>query len=120
MKLFFSFILFASIVAISCTDRDDTLEGVQIRVQNTTNTTFNEVLIDTLLFADLQPNDLSFYQQYDSLVIPKRVRIFADSLNLTIVLDTLVVADSTQLNLFTYSIKEITETKEIEVDLLQD
>lgn len=120
MKLIVSLLLCISIVVISCTDRDDNLEGVQIRVQNATSTSFNEVLVDTLLFGDLQPDDLTFYQRYDSLVLPQSVQVFADSLNMTIELDSLVELDSTQLFLFTYRIKEMSETMDLEIEVLQD
>ena len=43
MKSIASLALFCVVILFSCTDRDDNLEGVQIRVQNTTGTTFNEV-----------------------------------------------------------------------------
>ncbi len=120
MKLLVSLILCVSIIAISCTDRDDNLEGIQIRVQNATNTTLNEVLVDTLLYGDLQPDDLTFYQRYDSLILPQNVQIFADSLNMTIELDSLIELDSTQLFLFTYRIKEMSETMDLEIEVLQD
>jgi len=120
MKFLLSIMICLSIVVFSCADRDDNLEGVQIRVQNTTNTTFKEVVIDSLIFADLEPGDLAFYQQYDSLVLPQRIELLGDSLNLTVAIDTSFVIDSIQLHLFTYRIKGLTEELDAEVDVLKD
>jgi hypothetical protein len=120
MKSFVSFVLFCIVVLSACTDRDDNLEGVQIRVQNTTETTFTEVIIDSLIFADIRPDDLPFYQKYDGLTLPRSMILTSDSLSITVNVDSIFEIDSTQLNLFTYRIKGLTEEIGVGVVVLKD
>lgn len=120
MKLFLSLLFFCTVVLFSCTDRDDNLEGVQIRVQNSTETIFSEVVIDTLLFQDLEPEDIAFYQKYDSLVLPRNVRLTADSLEFNVAVDTLFELDSIQLHLFTYRIRRSLEDETLQIEVLKD
>lgn len=120
MKSIACLVFFCTVILFSCTDRDDNLEGVQIRVQNTTGTTFTEVVIDSLLFSDLQEEETTFYQKYDGLVLPQNVMLKTDSLEFTVAIDTMFQIDSTKLNLFTYRIKELTEAMKKEVDVLKD
>ena len=120
MKSVASLILFCVIVLFSCTDRDDNLEGVQIRVQNTTGTAFTEVVIDSLLFSDMQPDEIAFYQKYDGLDLPQSVLLKADSLELTVAIDTMFAIDSTKLHLFTYRIKGLSDAMDAEIEVLID
>lgn len=120
MKLLVSLMLCCAVVFFSCTDRDDNLEGVQIRVQNASTTAFIEVGVDTLVFQDMQPEDIAFYQQYDSLVLPRTVSLLADSLDLSVAIDTMFELDSTRLHLFTYRIKGPGEGGAYEVEVLKD
>jgi hypothetical protein len=120
MKVMVSLLLLCTIVLISCTDRDDNLEGVQIRVQNTTGTTFTEVVIDSLVFFDMKPDELAFYQKYEGLVLPQNVLLKGDSLELTVAIDTMFEIDSTNLNLFTYKIKGLSADMNAAVEVLKD
>lgn len=120
MKSIACLVFFCTVILFSCTDRDDNLEGVQIRVQNTTGTTFTEVVIDSLVFSDLQAEETAFYQKYDGLVLPQRVMLKTDSLEFTVAIDTMFAIDSTQLNLFTYRIKGLSDGSAAEVDILKD
>lgn len=121
MKILTAVLICISIIAFSCSDRDDNLEGVQIRVKNASATTFSEVKIDSLVFADLEPDDLAFYQQFNGLELPDTIELISDSLNFNVTIDTVFVIDSLQLQLFTYRIKESTESIEVvEVEVLKD
>ncbi len=120
MKISVAVLIFSLVLVFSCTDRDDNLEGVQIRVENTTGSTFTEVVIDSLIFSDLQPDELAFYQKYNGLSLPQSVVLTGDSLSTTVAIDSIFEIDSTQLNLFTYRIKGLTEEMPIEVDILKD
>ena len=120
MKSVASLVLFCIVVLFSCTDRDDNLEGVQIRVENKTGTTFTEVVIDSLVFSDMQPDDIAFYQKYDGLVLPRNVLLKGDSLDLVVAVDTIFEIDSTKLNLFTYRIKGFSDTMGADVEVMKD
>mgnify|MGYP000497865398 CR=1 FL=1 len=120
MKSIAVLIFFSLVVLFSCTDRDDNLEGVQIRVQNATATTFSEVVIDSLVFSDLQSEEIAFYQKYDGLTLPQSVLIKGDSLEFTIAIDTMFEIDSTKLSLFTYRIKKLSDSTNVSVEVLKD
>lgn len=120
MKILASLLIGCTILLFSCTDRDDNLEGLQIRVQNKTDKTFSEVVIDSLVFADVQSNELTFYQKKDSLMLPQQVFLKSDSLVLTVAIDTIFELDSIGLNLFTYRIKGWSDGMDAEVEVLKD
>lgn len=120
MRISIAVLIFSLVLVFSCTDRDDNLEGVQIRVQNTTETTFKEVVIDSLVFADVQPDDLPFYQKYEGLTLPQSLVLTTDSISMTVNVDSIFEIDSTQLNLFTYRIKGLTEEMSVTADVLKD
>lgn len=120
MRFLVSVMICFAVVLFSCTDRDDNLEGVQIRVQNTTSTSFTEVAIDSLIFTDVQPEETVFYQQYMGTVLPNTVVLTGDSLSVSIAADNTFEIDSTRLNLFTYRIKGLAEGESATVEVLQD
>lgn len=120
MKSIVSLMLFCAVVLFSCSDRDDNLEGVQIRVQNSTASTFTEVVIDSLVFSNLESEEIGYYQKYDGLFLPKSVMLKTDSLEFQVAIDTLFAIDSTTLNLFTYRIKGMPEGAAPEVQVLKD
>ena len=120
MKLLVSILICFSVVLFSCTDRDDKLEGVQIRVQNTTSTSFAEVGIDSLVFTDIQSGRTVFYQQYNGDVLPSRVILTTDSLSTSIVVDNTFEIDSTVLNLFTYKIGGLSEGGNATIEIIKD
>ncbi|TMM56074.1 hypothetical protein FEE95_15685 [Maribacter algarum] len=120
MKFLVSILICFSVVLFSCTDRDDKLEGVQIRVQNTTSTSFTEIGIDSLVFSDIQSGRTVFYQQYNGDVLPSNVILTTDSLSTTVAVDNTFEIDSTILNLFTYKIKSMSEGENATIEILKD
>lgn len=120
MRIFLAALVFSMVMVFSCTDRDDNLEGVQIRVQNTTVTTFSEVVIDSLIFPDMKPDEIAFYQKYEGATLPQNVVLTGDSLSMTVSVDSIFEIDSTKLNLFTYRIKGLSEESAAEVQVLKD
>ena len=120
MKSVVSLVLFCVIILLSCTDRDDNLEGVQIRVQNTTGNTFTEVVIDSLVYSDMKPDEIAFYQKYEGLVLPQIVLLKGDSLVITVPIDSVFEIDSTKLNLFTYRIKGLSDDMDAAIEVLKD
>lgn len=120
MKFLVAVMICFAVVLFSCTDRDDNLEGVQIRVQNTTTTTFAEVAIDSLVFTDLRPEETVFYQQYQGSVLPGNVVLTGDSLSMNIAVGNTFEIDTTRLNLFTYRIKGLSEGESAAVEVLKD
>jgi len=120
MKFLMSILICFAVVFFSCTDRDDNLEGVQIRVQNTTGTAFTIVDIDSLTFSDVEAGQTVFYQQYDGDVLPGTVALTGDSLSFTVIVDSIFEIDTTSLNLFTYQIKGLSNDMDATVEVLKD
>ena len=120
MKIVVSMFICFSLIALSCTDRDDNLEGVQIRVLNATASTYREIVIDSLFFVDVQPDELPFYQKYEGTTLPDRVLLSLDSLVITVTADSIFEIDSTKLNLFTYRIYDLADEMGAKVEILKD
>ena len=76
--------------------------------------------IDSLLFSDLQPDEIAFYQKNDSLELPRTVILKGDSLEWTVAIDTMFEIDSIKLNLFTYQINGLSDSIALEVKVLKD
>lgn len=120
MKFLVAVFIGFTVVLFSCTDRDDNLEGVQIRVQNTTSTSFAEVAIDSLVFPDLQSEETLFYQEFDGTVLPNTVVLTGDSLSVNVTVENTFEIDTTRLNLFTYRIKGLSEGANATVEVFKD
>lgn len=119
MKTFVSILVCFTVVLFSCTDRDDNLEGVQIRVQNTTATTYTEVAIDSLLYPNVAADTRTFYQGFTGNSLPSAIVLTSDSLEMNVTVGNTFAIDTAQLNLFTYRIKGSTQ-EAMEVEVLKD
>lgn len=119
MKLLASIMICFTVVVFSCTDRDDNLEGVQIRVQNATSTSYSEITIDSLVFTEIPSGRTVFYQQFNGDSLPGDVIITTDSISQTITVDNTFEIDSTVLNLFTYKINNLS-SEETTIEILKD
>ncbi len=120
MKPVLSLMLSFVVVLVSCTDRDDNLTGIQIRVQNNTETLFAEVVIDTLSFFDIQPQQQKFYKNYSNDRLPERMSIRTDSLMFDLTVDNQITFDTTDLNLFTYRIFKMDDSTDFKATIVKD
>lgn len=120
MRIFPVALFFSIVLLFSCTDRDDNLEGVQIRVQNTTETTFAEVAIDSLIYPNVTGDTRTFYQGFTGNALPNTIVLTSDSLETNVDVDNTFEIDTTQLNLFTYLIKGSIQDSSVEVEVLKD
>ncbi|MBU2906139.1 MULTISPECIES: hypothetical protein [Arenibacter] len=55
-------------VFIGCSDRDDNLEGVNIRIKNESNVTFDTVQVgsDEMIHENIGPEEYSSYLEYET------------------------------------------------------
>ena len=122
MRFLASITICFALIFFSCTDRDDNLEGVQLRVLNTANTTFTNVIIaDSLVFSDVQSGELTLYQEFDGVDLPQEVMLTNSSLTETVsVAANTIEIDTTILNLITYRIGRAEDETDIRVNLLRD
>ncbi|WP_282163057.1 hypothetical protein [Ulvibacterium marinum] len=66
MKQFFVLIL--SLLALSCTDRDDDVDAVNIRIKNASNITFDEVQVSDAVevYENVSSGDYSGYLEFET------------------------------------------------------
>jgi len=119
MKFLTAIMICFTVVLFSCNDRDDNLEGVQIRIQNATNTSYSEITIDSLVFTEIPSGRTVFYQQFNGDSLPSDVIITNNSISQTIAVDNTFEIDSTVLNLFTYKINNLSP-EETTIEILKD
>jgi hypothetical protein len=112
-------VIFLTILALgillSCTDRDDNVTMVNIRIQNNTAQFFNEVRVsqrDTV-YENIAAGDFSEYLEYETAYQTAALTILTDSMSLNY-FPTGVPSDSLPIGFYTY---EITLDEENQVGL---
>ncbi len=101
-KLFLSLAVVAAIVA--CNDRDDNLEGVNLRIQNSSASNFTSVTIgnERIIFEEVASDSYSDYQEVVKAYQQDTVHVVADSLDLRFVPE--MQTDSLPLGIYTYEL----------------
>lgn len=64
----FAFLVLVVIFFTGCTDRDDNLDGVNIRIKNESNVTYDQVQVgsEEMLHEKIGPDKYSGYLQYET------------------------------------------------------
>lgn len=81
MKRFFILIILALVTTVACTDRDDDVTSVNIRIQNSTSSVFQEVRVvgkDTV-YENIAAGDFSNYLEYGEAFEEMSLTVVADS-----------------------------------------
>jgi len=67
MKRIYIFFLALATITIGCTDRDDEVIAVNIRIQNASSITFDEVQVGDQeeVYMNINPDGFSEYQEYE-------------------------------------------------------
>lgn len=105
MKRFFILIILAAITTIACTDRDDDISTVNIRIQNSTASFFQEVRVtgkDTV-YENIAAGEFSDYLEYNQGFRDVALTVIADSSNFNYTPDT-TVSDSLPIGFYTYKL----------------
>lgn len=92
-------------ILFSCTDRDDNVDMVNIRIQNSTKQFFSEVRIaqrDTV-YENIAAGDFSEYLQYDTAFQTASLTILTDSTSLNY-FPAEVPSDTLPIGFYTYEI----------------
>ena len=94
------------IVLFACEDRDDNINGVNIRVKNDANFTFNKVQVgpEDKLHENLAPGDYSDYLEYETAYRDAYIKIDADSTNYVLQPTDFVGEDSLNIGFYTYEL----------------
>ncbi|TKD59059.1 hypothetical protein [Flavobacterium sp. ASW18X] len=101
-KLILSLVVVAVIAA--CNDRDDNLEGVNLRIQNSSSSNFTTVTVgdERLVFENVISGSYSDYQEVVRAYQQDTVHVVADSLDLRFVPE--IQTDSLPLGVYTYEL----------------
>lgn len=115
MKRLFILSIFSIILLFSCTDRDDNVNMVNIRVQNSTELFFNEVQIaqrDTV-YENIAANEFSPYLEYETAYQTSALTILTDSTSYNY-FPSEVPVDTLPIGFYTYEIS-LSEENQIEL-----
>ncbi|WP_298506350.1 hypothetical protein [uncultured Maribacter sp.] len=68
------------ITSFSCTDRDDNITKVNLRIKNTSEVTYQEVIVvsDTTKYTNISSGSYSDYLEYDQLYSYAYINIISD------------------------------------------
>ncbi|TLP81027.1 hypothetical protein [Maribacter sp. ACAM166] len=116
MKRIFLLSIFSIVLLFSCTDRDDNVDMVNIRIQNSTKQFFSEVRIaqrDTV-YVNIAAGDFSEYMEYETAYQSSALTILTDSMSLNY-FPLEIPSDSLPIGFYTY---EITLGEENQVGLI--
>jgi hypothetical protein len=105
MKRYFVLIIVAIITTVACTDRDDDVTTVNIRIQNSTNILFQEVRVagaDTI-YEDVAAGDFSNYLEYGEAFEEMSLTVMADSASFSYTPET-TFTDSLPIGFYTYEL----------------
>ncbi|MGC1514426.1 MAG: hypothetical protein WA810_02520 [Maribacter sp.] len=105
MKKIFLSVFVLIIIFLSCTDRDDEVNAVNIRIQNSTNLFFTEVKVaerDTV-FENIAAGDFSAYLEFETAFQSAAITILTDSTNLQY-FPTEISSDSLPIGFYTYEL----------------
>lgn len=105
MKRYFFLVVFAAVVLLACTDRDDDLTTVNIRIQNSTESVFTEVRVvgkDTV-YKSIAAGEYSKYLEYAVAFQEMALTVVADSTNFNYTPET-VFSDSLPIGFYTYEL----------------
>ena len=105
MKRYFILIILAVITTVACTDRDDDITTVNIRIQNSTKILFQEVRVagaDTV-YENIAVGDFSNYLEYGEAFEEMSLTIMADSTSFSYTPET-AFTDSLPIGFYTYEL----------------
>ena len=105
MKRILLLVIFLLGITISCTDRDDDVDRVNIRIKNNTDLFFNEVRVvqkDTV-YENVGAGEFSDYFEYEQAFRITALSVTTDSTSLNFVPDE-TPTDSLPIGFYTYEL----------------
>lgn len=80
MKKHLILLLAVLITSFSCTDRDDNISKINLRIKNTSSVTYQEVTVvsDATKYTDISSGSYSGYLEFDTLYTYAYINILAD------------------------------------------
>ena len=120
MKRFALFFLIAT-VFIGCSDRDDDLEGVNIRIKNESNVTFDTVQVgsDEMIHESIDPDEYSDYLEYETAYSYSYINIMVGGENYVLQPMDFVGETPLEFGFYTYALS-ISEEGNVILDFVVD
>jgi len=115
MRKFVLLVLVVVGLAYACTDRDDDLNAVNIRIKNNTETLFNEVLVveNDTVFENIPAGEFSEYIAVQRAFEATALTVITDSITYSY-MPAEVSVDSLPIGFYTYELS-FDEAQEIDV-----
>lgn len=108
------------LVASACTDRDDNLTGVQIRIENSTNKNFSLIELEEIRYEDVASGTSTFYQEYMGGIQPDFIQITTDSITHSTTISGTSETDSILPGLYTYKLNSFSESDGMQFEIIED
>lgn len=105
MKRFLHVFVIFSVVLLSCTDRDDDVDMVNIRIRNNTDFNFNEVRVNEkdTVYENIPAGEFSEYYEFESAPEEMGLTIISDSASFEYTPRVLAI-DSLPIGFYTYEL----------------
>jgi hypothetical protein len=115
MRKFIFLLLMAVGLAYACTDRDDDVNAVNIRIKNNTETLFNEVLVveNDTIYENIPAGEFSEFIEFQRAFADTELTVTTDSITYRYV-PSEVLVDSLPIGFYTY---ELSFDEEQQIDL---
>lgn len=106
MRYLVAFLLISIFILSACEDRDDNLNGPNVRIENNSGQNFRFVQVrsenDSIFYENIAPEGFSNYLEYEMAYQQDTLTIETDSTEVRFVPDS--ISDPLPLGLYTYKI----------------
>ena len=110
-----------SLMTVSCTDRDDDLTSVNIRIKNSSTVVFDEVLVsdEEHIYENQAPDSFSEYQEFEMAYRYAYIRITSGEETYELQPIDFVGEEELPIGLYTYDLS-LTEEGEVILEFIID
>ncbi len=115
------FLLSALVLTVSCSDRDDDLTSVNIRIKNSSSRIFDRVLVESEdhVYEDVGTDTFSDYQEYESAYRYNYIEITSGEETFVLQPVDFVGEEELPIGLYTYDLT-VTEEGEVVLEFVID
>lgn len=121
MKKVILLLMVFSLMTVSCTDRDDDLTSVNIRIKNSSTVVFDEVLVsdEEHIYENQAPDSFSEYQEFEMAYRYAYIRITSGEETYELQPIDFVGEEELPIGLYTYDLS-LTEEGEVILEFIID
>lgn len=121
MKKHLVLLLVVLVTSFSCTDRDDNLTKVNLRIKNTSDVTYQEVTVrsDEYVYTNISSGSYSDYLEFDQLYSYAYINILSEGENYVLQPIDFVGETPLTIGFYTYELN-INEEGQVVLNLVSD